>query len=83
MPFRLYSLLLQDRSPDDREERLAQGWVFYDLECRSCSNKGLLGVCTETRMGEEIWHTEGFFGIVDRKNDPHEEGREFPIRPAM
>lgn len=52
-----------------------RGWAIYDLECRNCGSKGLLGVFSETRMGDEVWNAEwnGFFGIVDRKAGPEPE----------
>jgi hypothetical protein len=52
-----------------------RGWAFYDLECRNCGSKGLLGVWAETRMGDEAWNAEwnGFFGIVDPKTGPDPE----------
>jgi hypothetical protein len=52
-----------------------RGWVFYDLECRKCCSKGLLGVWAETRMGNEVWTAEwnGFFGIVDQRTGPDPE----------
>ena len=49
-----------------------RGWAFYDLECRNCGSKGLLGVWAETRMGDEVWNAEwsGFVGVVARKTGP-------------
>ncbi len=45
-----------------------RGWAFYDLECRGCGKKGLLGVWSVSQRGDTVWSGEwnGFFGIVDR-----------------
>jgi hypothetical protein len=55
-----------------REGATMRGWAFYDLECRKCGSRGLLGVWAETRMDDEVWNAEwnGFFGVVDGKTGP-------------
>jgi hypothetical protein len=59
----------------DSQGVIMRGWAIYDLECRNCGNKGLLGVWAETRMGDEFWNAEwnGFVGVVDRKTGPDPE----------
>jgi hypothetical protein len=49
-----------------------RGWAFYDLECRNCGSKGLLGLWAETHRDDQVWNAEwnGFFGVVDRKTGP-------------
>ena len=44
-------------------------WAFYDLECRTCGTKGLVGVWKETQMGKDVWNGEWqrFLGVVDRR----------------
>ena len=52
-----------------------RGWAFYDLQCRSCGVKGLVGVWLETRKGEQVWKSEwdGFRGVVDSEKGPYPE----------
>lgn len=51
---------------------MAGEWAFYNLECRSCGNKGLAGVWKEITKGVEFWNSEwdGFFGFINQKAGP-------------
>jgi hypothetical protein len=54
---------------------MERGWAIYDLTCRHCGNKGLLGVWIEFHMGGDVWNSEwdGFFGVVDHKSGLNRE----------
>jgi hypothetical protein len=69
------TIVLPPQNNLDCEGATMRGWAFYDLECRNCGGKGLLGVWAETHMGDEVWNAEwkGFFGVVDQKTGPDPE----------
>jgi hypothetical protein len=51
---------------------MMQEWSFYNLECRSCLNTGIVGVWKERAKGVEFWNSEwdGFFGFINQKAGP-------------